>query len=937
MNKKYIFTILAGASMMLIGCTDDFGQQTSVNNQTGDEIVFGGRTGYEVSKNGSKKSNTRTIYAGKGNTYTENGKIYESVNWVKNDSVRIYCAEAAGTTAADYTVNVENTGVVVAKGAHSTGLTKKGAVALQWGEGKIVDDITGVHDFYAVYPAPTKTYSSSVFNGNSKVTGEIPQIQTPVGRTDDGNGNYTFAPNMQYAYMVAKSSVSKHDTKQVYLHFMPIATAVEITLTNLAKEGTYTETIELTNILVSSKSGAPIFGQFTADLSAIEDEYNAETKQTKWKTSVDADDNATIVENSEFEKDGYGDTYPSVSAGSTTGSQITIPMYSAGLYGDRTPLAYEKSVTFTVFMLPTQDINDLVITVQGQGSVTGTLTGVTITKHLKTYLTNLPIIGEDLLPFTQAEWIKYVEDDAIVRELSIPGAGGATSGYEVASGTQIDTKYRQQNLEIPALWDKGIRCFEFTVDISQTDMTNEPVICNGQKTSKTLGEAVGLLKTQIQKYPDEFAMVIITYQNTEGFIEGLASENRDPQTFMNRLATFWSTLGDNWEAIGKKSHENSLGPALYDPANDNVGESRGKLFCIARPTSAYEDDGPDQGFAEWGQRLTTAVTYTGSLAVTNTNPNILIINGWGSLKDKWQARGYAPCIFQRGNNPNHASKDAPGYDANEIGRPFDVQATDEFSDATKAYYYANLNEDDANFHYGIQSGTSSTITPQGAWVQEWARVVKNETSFTNTAKNKLYWAPTYEEKVLRIKECLNHAIGKTKGDIVYINSLCGYYVNSKDEQSFTPNSNTDWSGYWQEGFLGIGKGWYLRSLVSHSEMSGMSGDIANYAADINKEFYDYLQTKTDGTGYIPGSMGIILMDRVGEVIYETDGSTIKSDAGDKIPSIIVANNFQHKMDTGTPDPAAYQIPTAEYNGEPVAAPKRRGASDESEEMSITWE
>ena len=69
-----------------------------------------------------------------------------------------------------------------------------------------------------------------------------------------------------------------------------------------------------------------------------------------------------------------------------------------------------------------------------------------------------------------------------------------------------------------------------------------------------------------------------------------------------------------------------------------------------------------------------------------------------------------------------------------------------------------------------------------------------------------------------------------------------------------------------------------------SQTAGMQGDIGTFAKDMNEEFYSILDKKTQSSNI--GSMGVIMMDRVGE--YE---------ASKRIPQIIVANNFQFALNT----------------------------------------
>lgn len=953
MNKKYIFTILVGVSVVLVGCTDDFGQSTL--KYTGNEIIFGGRAGFELNEN--KTGKTRTVYT--GNTWTATNeagetKTYEGVNWIAGDKVRIFCEDAIGTTVADYTVNATNTEAISGTEEHQVSLTKIGGVGLQWGEtGEDAE-----YDFYAVYPSPHQypltseggldaTVNNSVLNNETTITGTIPVVQTPLKLDSVANGNgwdYIFTPNMQYAYMVAHQKVTNpNKTKsEVYLNFVPIATAVEIELYNgITGYETNLSTLKLTNILISAKDETtPICGDFTADLSKLTD-GNADGSYCGIPT------NATTGASSMVE------------TGTNTYKQITIPMYRDGLYGDPVNLAPGKSVKFTVFMLPTTNVEDLKITIQGAtGAATGSTSGITVNVHKKTYLKKMPITNA-VMPFDQSRWVEYLPDNAYLKGLSIPGAGGATSGH--ITHTDDNKTFLEQSLDIPNLWAHGIRCFEFTVDRSTAttnpDLGTQEVYCNTIPTGVTLKDAVAAVKKQLIDYPNEFAMVIITYQaqtgwetrnSTTGAVTN--TNNRSAQDFASQLKDFWDKVSDATYSEWPLKNGIQTGTALYK-TDLTVNDARGQLFCIARPTSQGEDNyvkitGHDvKSWLGIKNDWYCTVSQDALPTITTVHPKILVINGWGALKDKWEARGFTPCIFQRGvgntnfhNAVNHGKFEI-FYDADLPGRPYEVanSGTDGLSGTLDVVSYGGASCDGntyvssriktlvPDFYYDTQAGTT-TVTSNGAWVQEWARVSPEEGVKGGSNSNYAWWPSSIEEKKARIEECLDYALKGTKGsDIVYINSLCGYFIDINNWKSCEPNSLTESNIAKDVDFIVDYMG--LQPLTSVSSTSGMSGNIEGYAAYINDYFYDYLQRKVVGSDFVPGPMGIILMDRVGEV-----------EASTQIPSIIIANNFQYVLPSKPAAPAALSLPRADLEeGDEIAAPKRRSTSEENSEMKIVWE
>lgn len=928
--KKNIFSIFTiGAVLLFSGCTDKL-ENEFVPKNSGEEIVFGARATYELNEDRNKAPETRTVYTGEflnsnGETWVNgDGAKYEGVKWIAGDQVRIYCPDAAGRKTADYTVTLSGT-----QQEHVASLTRNANYdsALQWG------DTNSTHHFYAVYPAPSLYTdgpdANSVLNNGTELKGTIPAVQPHLGSSSmetasittsipahDGlsattvtGTNHIVAPNMEYAYMVARRDVVPNKTTdEIYLNFVPVATAVEITIQNVARNSQFPngDILYLTNVLVSS-SNTPIYGDFSVDLAALNEDGSA----------VDSSKEP-------FE------------AGTSTGNQISVPMYQGGIYGDPIQLPFGDAITFTVFMLPTAEVNNLNIVVQALGGTkSGNLTGIEITKRKKSYIRNIPFVGKNLLPFTQSEWLRFIENEVPIKDLSIPGAGGAASGDLNGDGSySLDNINRQQNLSIEGLWNKGIRCFEFATDIpadGTSSLGNQQVICNGLECGVTLDVAIDDVVEQLNAHPQEFAMVILTYQTLGGW------SARKPATYMNLLNTYWPTVKN------KLSTACSFGVYSTD---SKVGDSRGKLFCIARPTSIHQDYGPAVVTPEsnwWGgtQSFNPAnVTYE-SLGIAAPVDGIVVINGWGALKDKWQQRGYIEGSYRQYNVPDGSTRP---------GRPFDVSTmystsnlllhseltkhTDWISGET---WYGDLPS--VTYTPGTLTPDFSYTTSTGvnAWVQEWARVSDLGSSIsdifaldkqrcTATAHighnemKSVYWTNTYAEKVANIKDALTKAVNKEGGYSIYVNSLCGYFVDKTIEQSYIPCVLTDYNANNDN-----------KTLSKASQTAGLQGNIQRFAYTINQMFYDYLQEETNGTGYTPGSMGIILMDRVGEIV-PVDGKTY--DAGNKIPGIIVANNFQHQ--TTATGYTLRKDQTLE-EGDQKAAPAQRGVKGADEGVSIVWE
>ena len=902
--KKYIFAIFSVcAALLFAGCSEnlEFEDVLPVEKHYGEEVKFGSSASYNVK--GGTKNGTRTVYGGYENI--TDGK--EPVYWTQGDAVRIYCPQASYNTA-DYNVDVTGNNTI------TTSLSRRGDSALQWG------NPNSEHTFYAMYPAPSATETGKDLNGVSTITGTIPAIQAPIKYEKKNGYDHVFAPDMNYAYMVAKTVVPVPNNigENVYLRFMPIATALEITLRNASGR-----TLNLNSVVLSSKNNG-VAGSFTANLETIELSAEGSVK--------------------------YGKGYPETAIIGNTTNSITVPfVQNAGEGSNSLEVKLGESVTFTVFMLPTADITDLQIRINGSEDgndvfKTGTFNGVTIEKKKKTYLRNLSISATY---YTDAEWFKAIYENAPntkMQTLSIPAAGGAGSGYTTAGNYNVEDNLRQQNYDIPTLWNLGIRCFEFAVDIASGGesglLGQQYLLSGGSSCGITLGDAVTDVVNQLVANPHEFAMVILTYQNTGGW-GGMENIGRDPAMFMKQANAFWTKMQAGLLARNEGKPElQHINTALYSPSM-TATDAHGKLFCIVRPTSIYQDYGSVlKQTTGSGSAGTNSVETKPLPTMAAPHEHMMIIQGWGALKDKWQQRGYSNFSVRKTNTNGSDGKP---------GRPFDVSTMTvsryrEYIIAGSWVYKLNgdvpLESDytittsnlTADFSYDILTTTGNTTN--GAWVQEWARVSNlnevywhgfapgvNKDNFVSEAGydtecKTAYWAPSYAEKITRINETLEKAIGRQATDTtVYINSLCGYYIDPNIESSYLPLVLTDRNIKDKNAVLSV-----------TSATAGMAGNIQDFAHDINKSFNGKLQELSASNNV--GPMGIIMMDRVGEILKDGDESS------KLIPQIIIANNFTFTWNDAT----SVEVPGSSYNpGDVLPARKHRTASKDVAEPTIVWE
>lgn len=815
--KKNIFAWAVGSLLLLsTSCADD----EIINNVTpavdGSEVIFGARAGFE---NG--KPDSRTEYSGV--EYTYNGKSYERIDWVfDTDKVEIYCPQGAYTTKSHYyvrnaSINPDNkTPNANTETDHLNDYSYLERISR---EGSIQWKGDGVHDFYAMYPSsmmftdnPKETLETGVYMAETTVTGVVPFSQQPLNVTDvTGQGNYVAKPNMDFAYMVARSQATR-EQGYVDLTFVPIVTAVEMTL-QYPENGT--SAIHIGEIQVTSSK--PITGKFTADLAGWDPAEGYPTCTNDANNVIETIQITTRIKN--------GNTYE--------------------------PIKLDKgnTLTFTVFLLPGSNVEDLTVrlsdTGAGYASKKMTFTGAKIIKkNVKNIVTGVNLPAP--LTVNAANWMVRIDDEGEMGRLSLPGTGNSFSYL-----SEEDDYYKSQLIKFEDQWNLGVRAFEITTDRPSegtTTLGDQPVMCNAKAvTGLNVRGAFDLILDKddddeptdglIGPNSTETAMIILTYQPG-----GNNAPNRDPSVFMNSLNVLYDELvkeyGDRF--------------VLYSP-DLTMGQARGKVMIVARPTQLDEDD---------------ATSRANALTAVGTR-SILVVDGCGTGKDKWGRRGY------KINNKLAADiKDcATGaplfetyllgyYDANLLNIKNNIESS-AWAD------WSNITKSTANYSYNTQLGYS-------IWFQEWARVAESDLkiqlsgglgwgkyTFCNC-----YWRESYNEKKTAVFDTFDMAISDTyKNSYVFINSLCGYYVDSSIENSYAPYMDKPSTGLDLDGW----------------PVGGQCGKIGELAEDLNRDFYNHVLES--GMENSTGPTGVVLMERVSK--YASDGGS------HYLPGTIVANNFKY--------------------------------------------
>lgn len=814
MRKTYKFmAALFGMAILMAACTKDETLQPQFTPAAvGDEILFGARAGFE-----SSNPDSRTVYSGK--TYTSNGATFERIDWVDKtdgsntlyDQIEIYCDLAQ--TRAHY--DVYNNKEAEEKNDYAYLSKQEGEAALQWANNE-------EHTFYAMYP------SSKMFaNANGAITvvqgveidedgwmhGEIP-VSQPGTVVDATATNKVINPDMRYAYMAAKTTTTPQATDSsqgVNLTFVPVVTAVQIqfTLSETATDGSTSQSIDITDLQVE---GTGIAGDFKANLA-------------EWS----------------------GTGYPECTAEHVT-DVITMPL------SEKVTINATDTLTFTVFMSPTAKLSNLKVKFTSSGVFQSrTLKAADGENFIKPFCKNrlknvaLPAAG---VTYDLSKWMEQLDNNFTMKRLSLPGTGGSFSYNYTGSNADY---YAEQHtgsttaadgttpakMDFNAQWNAGIRAFEIVSDRATTgwgELGDETILgnitCNKKSVSITVTEAMNQLIAKV-KNSDECAVVVFTYQPEDAIL------SRSGNKYATCLKKWYNSLGDDKDVFIKYTPDLKLGPKKDELTSGTTTSdketARGNIMVIVRANQKHEKDQT----ALIGGHQTTFSDITTALS----GCPFVVIDGCGTAKDRWGARGYKiktggneyPMLDQSNSHSDYTTTDGTAYDSSMIIESYMTSNVLGFDTYTDEGGYDTYTSGDytvmrpmggdynlLNFEFETDDANVKV------WFQEWQRVCE-----TATTSNP-YWFASKEEKLDNAEQTFIKAINDSTGNTIYINSLCGFYISG------TPSD----SG----------------SLSTGNTYGGSGGNIAGLAAYMNPEFSDFVAKS--GFEQTTGPTGIILMDRV---------------------------------------------------------------------------
>lgn len=845
--------LLAGIGFLLGACTEeDIIKTWGPKDCVGNEIVFGVST--------ASDTRTRTVY---GDASADKGAV--EVNWIPNDMLMIACPQAASLKLAHYQVTAETeinaTVGSIDEYSETTIVRADGETAsLQWGTG---DGENGTHDFYAVYPSfkkegmsatenednPYVTMDDEGFSGYLPLDQSVPAENVTV---DETTGNIIVEPNMDIAYMVAKTEGVTRGA-DVTLEFSSLNTVLQFQVHrgNIAENVTSVGDILIHGASLISASGKAICGSFNYK---FKDETCTSTEETA----------------SDY-------------------SRITLSLPEAKT------LTASNYCDFTFFVLPTYanadtddnanttDLNDLrlqvMYSVGGNPQIKTATIKATITAHRKHLFKNvkLPSINAEV---TGSNWFSGLANDIYVSQLSIPVAGNAFSSKSA-------TAYKEQVKTYKELWDLGVRGFEictYNVDNNTgSSIGGAPIISGGISMGETVS---GAFKTLYPLLGEETLVFIFTPRYSSEEFSGV---NFNPNVFVAQIENYLEAF------MNEHSITNKADLFVKLNSGSHVGDLKGKIAVVVRPGD--------------NDQITAIEGANKATVSTEWNGYITVIDDWGTSEDQWgdrygnffdQAGFYSASVTTKSVFETQYLKYREDYQTGSIFRWTWNTGSE------RGAFPTPVAAKDKNYQRLVNNDPNDI-----AYVQCWERVIQEETDYKQVALNSntaaadqrlmIKWFESYTEKKEMAKYIANEAAGK-KGQAhspLYINSLCGFFVTDATDFSYMPQ-------------LASGNGTKFTDYSFKVDKSGTGGDFMSCAANLNYWFYNELKNESIDKG----PYGLVMLDYIGATANDFTASLVTKETGltaalaaeacQNLPLLIMMNNFTFPLAT---DPEYKEEPT----------------------------
>lgn len=527
-------------------------------------------TGDDVTFNVTLGTESRTEYGAEVN---DAFPIY----WVNGDKVQIASPQCSSfANNALYEVEAGN------NQNYATSLKKVGDKGVQWGTAETAD-------FYSVYPGNNNiTISGEAASATFDISpSQVVGVEQSVTATD---GMLDMECDMNNSILYAHTTASKTD-KVVNLRYKPYSTVVEFTVNGLSTTSTQSS-IQIQSVTLTAPEGTSIAGDFTLELG-----------ETPSVSNVANGSNSISVSTIRY------------TTGSTTrGSYITL---------DKTN---NKQLKFKMFLMPNG------ATINQNWSVTVATSAGTFRKNLAANTGELTpgMVHKISLPtleantnwtFTPTSWMAQIPRNVYVSELTLPGAWYAYDGEKSSP-----EGYQTSNIQ--ALFNAGVRAFQFETRVGYTDAPNNPNPANGQIVISGTGRNqtdAGLLGGDA--YVDATALTTALTQLTAAFPETssefcVVSVNYSDGG-SNGLQPKYKEYWLNKLQVALSGYSNRI--ATNVGKDTTIGSVAGKIIVIINVDDAVEDD----RVTTWPTALTA---YTDmSWEQTSLNSSLVSTMSWAAM------------------------------------------------------------------------------------------------------------------------------------------------------------------------------------------------------------------------------------------------------------------------------------------------------------------
>lgn len=181
-------------------------------------------------------------------------------------------------------------------------------------------------------------------------------------------------------------------------------------------------------------------------------------------------------------------------------------------------------------------------------------------------------------------WMSDIPDLRLIRQMSLPGAHDAATATAIPAG-------QTQSLEIPELWDAGVRAFDFRPAYKSGNLT----IYHGvTSTTISMDQAMRYLKEKLAADPNDYAFVITR------------NETKD-------TSLFGKDDYDNWKAAMQTVLNSYSDIIIPFTPNLTLGDVRGKIVFFTRD-NVYDSYTPVAHADNWGDNQldkTGLIRYNG--------------------------------------------------------------------------------------------------------------------------------------------------------------------------------------------------------------------------------------------------------------------------------------------------------------------------------------